>query len=84
MRSLHNGEQHEDSLRTLGPFDVSDVDDDVLGDVVYNQGVPIIVKQEINNETKFDVVAKNRELRVVCVGCFKRDMSLADDSMFLC
>ena len=67
-------------LATLGPFDVEAVDDDILGDVVYNQGVPIIVKQLIDDKTKYAVVAKNRELRIICAGCFKRDMSLADDS----
>ena len=67
-------------LATLGPFDVEAVDDDIMGDVVYNQGVPIIVKQMIDDKTKYAVVAKNRELRIICAGCFKRDMSLADDS----
>ena len=68
------------SLRTLGPFNVEDVDDDILGDVVYSQEAPIIVKQTVNDETKFAVIAKDRELRIVCAGCFKRNMSLADDS----
>lgn len=67
-------------IHSLGPFDVDDVDDDILGDVVYNQGLPIIVKQNVNNNTKFAVVAKDRELRIVCGGCFTRNMSLADDS----
>ena len=54
------------SLRTLGPFNVEDVDDDILGDVVYSQEAPIIVKQTVNDETKFAVIAKDRELRIVC------------------
>jgi len=72
--------ENSKALRTLGPFEVSDVNDDILGEVVYNQGVPIVVKQKINNETRFAVVAKDRDLRIVCAGCFRSDMSLADDS----
>lgn len=68
------------TLKTLGPFDVGEVDDGILSDVVYNQGVPIIVKQNVNGVTKFAVVAKDRELRIVCAGCFSRTMNLANNS----
>jgi len=60
----------------LGPFDVSDVNNDILGDMVHNKGVPIIVKQTVDNETVFAVLAKNKDVRIACAGCFKRDMRI--------
>lgn len=74
--------RHTKTVHTLGPFDVSDVGDDILGDVVHNQGIPIVVKWSVNGQTKFAVVTKDRELGIACVGCFKPGMSLADDSRF--
>ena len=50
------------TINHLGPYDVSDVTDAILGDVVYNQEVPIIIKQTINNETTFAVLATRIEM----------------------
>ena len=48
----------------------------ILGDVVYNKGVPVIIKQTFNNETVYALLAKNKDVRVACAGCFKRDMRI--------
>ena len=68
------------TITHLGPYNVSGVTDDILGDVVYNKGIPIIIKQGVNNETVYAVLAKNKDVRIACAGCFKRDMRITDST----
>ena len=68
----------ETKIDNLGPYEVSDINDDILGDVVYNNEVPVIIKQTLNNKTIYAVLAKNKDIRIACVGCFKRDMRITD------
>lgn len=65
------------SITHLGPYDISDVTDDILG-LVYNRGVPVVIKQQINNNTVYAVLAKDKDVRIACVGCFRRDMRITD------
>ena len=51
-----------------------------MWDVVYNQEVPIIIKQTINNKTTFNVLAKDRNVRIAGAGCFKTDMRITDST----
>lgn len=74
---------NEETMTTishLGPYDVSEVNDDILGDVIYNQEIPIIVKQRVGDKTVFAVVAKNKDVKIACVGCFRRDMKITDNT----
>lgn len=68
----------ETVITHLGPYEVADVTDDILGSVVCNQNVPIVVKQVVDGRTVFAVLARNKDFKIVCAGCFKRDMRLAD------
>jgi len=65
------------ALEHLGPCEIGDVDDDILGMVQFD-GIPVIVKQVMaNGVTAYAVLARN-DVRIACVGCFKRDMLIAD------
>jgi hypothetical protein len=66
------------TINHLGPYDVSDIDDDILGDVVYNKRLPVIVKQMVGNEEVFSVLAKDKGLKIICAGCFNRDMRITN------
>ena len=52
----------------------------LVGDVVYNQEVPVIIKQTIDNETAFTALAKDRNVQIACAGCFKADMRITDST----
>jgi hypothetical protein len=61
----------------LGPFPVSAITDHVRGRLVAQQGHPVILQ----DGARFAVLAPpNKELRIVCAGCFTPGMSLFDDS----
>jgi hypothetical protein len=65
------------SATCLGPFPVSAITDYVRGVLVTQQGLPIILQ----DGARFAVLAPpNKELRIVCAGCFTPGMSLFDDS----
>ena len=65
------------SATCLGPFPVSAITDRVRGVLVAQQGLPIILKDGV----RFAVLAPpNKDLRIVCAGCFTPGMSLFDDS----
>lgn len=64
----------------LGPCDVADVTDGILNDVVVNKEVPIIIKQTVGDKTVFAVLARNKDMRIACAGCFKRDMKITDST----
>ena len=65
----------------LGPYDVNEVDDDILGGLVYNQEVPIIIKQKTGDGTTvFAVLAKDKGIKIACAGCFHREMKISDST----
>ena len=69
------------TINHLGPYDVCNVTDAILGYVVYNQEVPIVIKQTIDNKTTYAVLAKDRNVRsIACAGCFKADMRITDST----
>ena len=64
----------------LGPYDVRDVTDDMLGDLVYNQKIPVIIRQIVGGEYVYAVLANNKDVRIACAGCFTRDMLITDST----
>jgi len=68
------------TIKHLGPFELSDVNDDVLGDVVCKQGIPIIIKQTLGNWTACVALAKDKDVKIACAGCFKCDMKITDNT----
>jgi len=61
------------TLGHLGPHEIGDVDDDILGMAQFD-GIPVIVKQAMaNGVTAFAVLARN-DVRIACVGCFKQNV----------
>ena len=40
----------------------------------------MIATETRGEETDYDVIPKNKDLRIVCAGCFRDGMTLADDS----
>ena len=61
----------------LGPFPMTAVTDHVRGRLVAQQGHPVILQEG----TRFAVLAPpNKDLRVICAGCFTPGMSLFEDS----
>lgn len=67
----------------LGPYDVHDVTEPMLSDLVIHQGVPIILKQDIKDKdgvrvsTRYAVLA-TKDLKVVCAQCFRKDTLLTN------
>ena len=70
------------TIKHLGPYEVSEVDDDILGDVVYNQEIPVIIRQKVGGRGKYRyaVLARDKQVMITCAGCFKRDMLITDSS----
>lgn len=66
------------TVNHLGTYEVSDVNDDILGDVVINKGIPVVIKQEVGGETFYAILAKNKDVQIACAGCFSRDMRITD------
>jgi len=67
------------SLNHLGPHEINDVHDDTLGMVQFD-GVPVVIKQVMaNGVTAYAVLARN-DVRIVRVGCFKRDKLVSDST----
>jgi hypothetical protein len=62
------------TINHLGPYKVSDIDDDILGDIVYNKKLPIIVKQMVGGKEVFAILAKDKGLKIICAGCFNHSM----------
>lgn len=64
-----------------GPHEISDVDDDLLGDLVCTHGVPVIIKQNPpNDDEPCHAVLARKDVRIACVGCFDRDMHITDSA----
>ena len=66
------------TIRHLGPYEVDEIDDDILANLVYKREVPVILKQKINGITRYAVLAKDKNLRIACAGCFTQDMRITD------
>lgn len=64
-------------LQHLGPYEIKDVTDMILNDLVIQQDIPVIVKQTTGGITRYAVLA-TKNLRIVCAGCFRRDMRITD------
>jgi len=65
------------ALKHLGPHETGDVDDDILGMLQFD-GIPVIVKQVMaDGVAAFAVLARN-DVRIACIGCFKRDVLVSD------
>jgi len=68
------------TLTKLGPFDVAALSRNVVADVVVNHRVPVIAKQVVDGVPRCAVVLNMDNLKLLCAGCFKEGMALADDS----
>jgi len=68
------------TIKHLGPFELGDVSDDVLGDVVCKQGIPIIVKQTFGGKTACAALAKDKDVKIACAGCFKCNVKMTDNT----
>ncbi len=67
------------TIKHLGPYNISDVDDDILA-MVNNKGIPVVIKQEVGDRTMYAVLAKDKDLRIACAGCFACDMKITDST----
>jgi hypothetical protein len=68
------------TLTKLGPFDIATLSREVVADVVINQRAPMIARQVIDGMPRYAIISNRDNLKLVCVGCFKEGMTLADDS----
>jgi len=68
------------TINHLGPYEISDVNNDILGNVVLNKGIPVIIKQEVGGEIVYAVLARNKDIRIIACGggCFSRNMRITD------
>jgi hypothetical protein len=74
--------KYKPSKTMVGPFPVAAVSDYVRAKLVATEKVPITL-HEVNDEgeERYAVLApRGKELRVLCVGCFKPNVSLFDNS----
>lgn len=69
-----------ETIQHLGPYGVSDITDAMLQDLVCRQQMPVIIKQALPQGGVSYAVLATKEVRLVCAGCFKRDMSITDTS----
>ena len=69
-----------DRIDKLGPFDIKSVTREMVASVVVDQGMPMIATETRDGKTDYAVIAKDKGLRIVCAGCFRDGMTLADDS----
>jgi len=65
------------TLEHCGPYDVKDVDHDILRAVRF-EGVPVIVRQMMPNGVTVYAVLARKDIKIACAGCFKREMLLTD------
>ena len=69
-----------DGIDKLGPFDIKSITREMVASVVVDQGMPMIATETRDGKTDYAVIAKDKGLRIVCAGCFRDGMTLADDS----
>jgi len=65
------------TLEHCGPYDVKDVDHDILRAVRF-EGVPVIVRQMMPNGVTVYAVLARKDIKIACVGCFRHDMLITD------
>lgn len=68
----------------LGPYDPKDVSDEMLTMVMGRDGPPIILKQDAPTHgggmRPAYAVLMNKDVRIACVHCFRRDMRVTDST----
>lgn len=65
------------TITHLGPYEPTEITNEILAMVKYD-GVPVVVKQQRCDGVDSYAVLSGKELKVVCVGCFRRDMRITD------
>ena len=65
-------------INKIGPFAIGDLTRTTVADVVINQKAPMVVSEVVDGITNYAVIAQ-RDLKILCVGCFKPGMTLTDD-----
>lgn len=66
------------TIKHLGPYKIDEIDDDILGNVVWKQEIPVIIQQRVAGAVKYAVLAKDKRFKVACAGCFRNDMKITD------
>ena len=68
-----------ETIPHLGPYTIADVTDAMLQNLVCGQQKPLIIKQAhpASGGTLYAVLA-TKDVRMVCAGCFRRDMLITD------
>ena len=69
-----------DGINKLGPFDIKLITREMVASVVVDQGIPMVATETRDGKTDYAVIAKDKGLRIVCAGCYRDGMTLADDS----
>ena len=64
----------------LGPFDVHSLKRSVVADVAIDQKAPMVVSEVNGDGETVCAVVTQKDLRIVCVGCFNEGMTLLDTS----
>lgn len=69
------------TVKHLGPYTVDAITDEMFSSLVVDQGIPLILHQQVpimgGMKSAYAVLA-NRDVRLVCSGCFRRDTRLND------
>lgn len=65
------------SIEHLGPYEVEDVTDNMINMVRINDA-PIIIQQRLGDGTRNYAVLATKQVKIACIGCFKRDMLITD------
>jgi len=63
----------------LGPFSIGDLNREIVADVVIDHNAPMVVSQDVNGIASCAAIAQ-RDLKILCVGCFRDGMTLEDNS----
>jgi len=64
----------------LGPFAIGDLNREIVAGVVVDQNAPMVVSQVMDRDASYQhAVVAQRDLKILCVGCFKDGMTLEDN-----
>jgi len=78
---FHEKKDTMSEINGLGPFDVHSLKRDVVADMAIDQKAPMMVVSEVNGDGEtVRAVVTQKDLRIVCVGCFKEGMTRLDAS----
>ena len=66
-------------MNKLGPFSIGDLNREIVADVVIDHNAPMVVSQDVNGIASCAAIAQ-RDLKILCVGCFRDGMTLEDNS----